>query len=214
MTTKSLCNIEAPGLVIFDMDGTLVQSEDCASQAIKDVVPNLQDPLNEVTRRYRGMRLADIFSDIERRFPHSVPTDWLEMYRVREEELSVSMITATDNAALLLDKLEAPCCIASNAPIEKTQRSLSTCGLLERFSGSVYSAYEVNAWKPDPTLFLHAANDQGMPPERCLVVEDSEVGVEAALAAQMQVIYFDPHKAGCRYSVTCIESLLDVLTYI
>jgi len=46
------------------------------------------------------------------------------------------------------------------------------------------------------------------------VVEDSEVGVEAALAAKMHVVYFDPHKAGCRYSVPCMESLLEVLDYV
>jgi len=74
--TEELPVIKQPELVIFDMDGTLVQSEDCASQAIVDVVPTLKDslenPLTEVTHRYRGMRLADIFSDIENRFPGSV----------------------------------------------------------------------------------------------------------------------------------------------
>ena len=58
-----------PEFIIFDMDGTLVQSEDCASQALIDVIPALNDSLIDVTVRYRGMRLSEIFDDIERRIP-------------------------------------------------------------------------------------------------------------------------------------------------
>lgn len=198
-------------LIIFDMDGTLVQSEDCASQALKDVMPGLLDTRDEVTERYRGMRLAHIFEDIESRYPGAVPDDCLDKYRLQEERLSSDYITACDGAAELLSTLLTPVCIASNAPVEKTRRSLSITNLAKHFSSPVYSAYEVMAWKPDPALFLHAAYEHKTDVESCLVIEDSDVGIQAGLAAGMDVIHYDPHEQGSNHSVPSIGSLLELL---
>ena len=61
-----------------------------------------------------------------------------------------------------------------------------------RFSGRIFSAYSVRAWKPDPALFLHAGNALGVPPAQCAVIEDSELGIAAGIAAGMQVFAFLP----------------------
>lgn len=180
-------------LIIFDMDGTLVQSEDCASQAIKDVVPLLSDSVAELTVRYRGMRLAEIVHDIDRRFPGSVPDQWLALYREREQQLSSSMITPSLGVEQMLMKLAVNKCIASNAPVEKTRRSLKLCDIDQYFSDNIYSAYEVDAWKPNPKLFLHAAQCQNVRADQCLVVEDSEVGLQAAESAGMAAVFYNPH---------------------
>lgn len=200
-------------LVIFDMDGTLVQSEDCASQALKDVMPGLADSVDEITKRYKGMRLANIFADIEARFPGAVPEDCLDKYRAQEEMLSRDYITPCEGAAELLSTLQTPHCIASNAPVEKTLRSLSICDLTKHYSSPVYSAYEVMAWKPDPALFLHAANEHNTAPVNCLVVEDSEVGIQAAMAAGMDVLHYDPRQHRTNKSVPSIRTLLEVLDF-
>lgn len=63
-------------------------------------------------------------------------------------------------------------------------------GLARYFDGRVFSSYEIGSWKPEPGLFLHAAEALGFLPEHCVVVEDSEAGVQAALAARMRVLYF------------------------
>jgi HAD superfamily hydrolase (TIGR01509 family) len=201
-------------LIIFDMDGTLVQSEDCASQALKDVIPLLTDSVDEVTTRYKGMRLAVIFKDIERRFPGAVAADCLDLYRVREEQLSHSYIVACDGADELLHRLQISKCIASNAPVTKTERSLSLCDLTHHFDKPIFSAYDVNAWKPDPALFLHAANHHDIETAKCLVVEDSDVGIQAALSAEMAVIHYDPQGLGSTFSVPSIRSLIELLDYV
>lgn len=180
-------------LIIFDMDGTLVQSEDCASQAMIDVIPALTGSAQEVTARYRGMRLADIFDDIEKRIPGSIPDDCLTLYRDRENYLSGSMITPSKGAEILLSRITTAKCIASNAPVEKTVRSLEICGLSKYFPSGIFSAYQVQAWKPDPKLFEHAASHYKIKPADCLVVEDSEVGIQAAKAAGMDHVFYDPH---------------------
>jgi beta-phosphoglucomutase-like phosphatase (HAD superfamily) len=158
-------------LIIFDMDGTLVQSEDCASQALIDVIPALTDSVAAVTHRYRGMRLAKIFDDIESSTPGAIPEGCLDLYRAREDALSGAMITPCPGADTMLSRLEVEKCIASNAPVKKTQRSLEICGLSHHFQCGIYSAYDVQAWKPDPTLFLHAATENDVSPKDCLVVE-------------------------------------------
>jgi HAD superfamily hydrolase (TIGR01509 family) len=201
-------------LVIFDMDGTLVQSEECASQALKDVIPLMTDSVDAVTSCYKGMRLAEIFKDIEARFPNSVAPNCLDLYRVREEELSRSYIVACDGADELLSKLKTKKCIASNAPVEKTNRSLAIAGLSHHFDNEIFSAYAVNAWKPDPALFLYAANSFETDPCKCLVVEDSDVGIQAALSAGMSVVHYDQHNEGSQHTVTTIRSLVDLLEYV
>ncbi len=180
-------------LVIFDMDGTLVQSEDCASQAMLDVIPGLTGTAHDVTAKYRGMRLADIFDDVESQCPGGVPANCLDLYRQRENVLSNTMITPSAGVEQMLGQLTTPRCIASNAPVEKTQRSLKLCGLGAYFDDAIYSAYQVNAWKPDPALFEYAAAEFGVQTGKCLVLEDSVVGIQAAVAASMTPVYYDPH---------------------
>ncbi|MFK7854550.1 MAG: HAD-IA family hydrolase [Granulosicoccus sp.] len=202
-------------LVIFDMDGTLVQSEDCASQALIDVIPALNDSVEFVTQRYRGMRLAEIFDDIERATPGSIPEGCLELYRAREDVLASTMIEACPGADAMLSTLSTNKCIASNAPVKKTLRSLALCGLSDHFPSGVYSAYQVNAWKPDPTLFLYAASESNMNPADCLVVEDSLVGLEAAQAAGMFPVFYDPHESTVTPDgVTRITALMELLDLV
>ncbi|MFK7993034.1 MAG: HAD family hydrolase [Granulosicoccus sp.] len=201
--------------IIFDMDGTLVQSEDCASQALIDVIPDLNDSAAEVTERYKGMRLAEIFSDIERRIPGAIPDKCLELYREREEALSRTMITPSDGVETLLSELKLERCIASNAPVEKTRRSLEICGISHHFKDNVYSAYEVQAWKPDPKLFLHAAASHNRNPTDCLVLEDSVVGIKAAQAAGMHPVFYAPHEPTQEIEgIPTISKLVDLLPLI
>ena len=200
-------------LIIFDMDGTLVQSEDCASQALIDVIPALAgESASAITARYRGMRLAKIFDDIEMRIPGAIPEGCLKLYREREESLSSKMITPSEGAFALLQQMKVTICIASNAPIEKTERSLAICGLSGFFREGIFSAYEVGAWKPDPALFLHAAAAFDTDPEKCLVIEDSEVGLEAARSAGMDSVLYDPDESsGVSESQNRVTALANVL---
>lgn len=174
------------------MDGTLVDSEHCAAQAISDVLPAASISTDEILESYRGMELKFIFTDISERFGVQLPTDIIDSYRARESELSEALISINPGVVNLLNKLDRHICIASNAPREKTYRSLERCGLSPYFGNRVYSAYDVKAWKPDPTLFLHAASEEGFTPEQCIVVEDSDAGLAAAKSADMRSIFYNP----------------------
>lgn len=85
----------------------------------------------------------------------------------------------------LRDRIEYRICVASG-PLEKIRRALSVSSLASFFGNNVFSSYEVKSWKPDPGLFLHAAEAMDCLPERCVVVEDSQPGIQAAAAAGMR----------------------------
>lgn len=91
----------------------------------------------------------------------------------------------------LIESITTPFCVASSGPRSKIETSLRTTGLLPHFVDTIFSAYELNSWKPNPDLFLHAADHFDIAPENCVVVEDSYPGVQAGLAANMQVFALD-----------------------
>jgi HAD superfamily hydrolase (TIGR01509 family) len=87
----------------------------------------------------------------------------------------------------LLQALRLPYCVATNGPREKAELTLGLTGLLPFFEQRLFCAYEVGSFKPEPGLFLHAAQALGVRPSHCAVVEDSLPGVCAGVAAGMQV---------------------------
>lgn len=202
-------------LIIFDMDGTLVDSEVCAAQALLDVLPEMEEKRGTIVQRYRGMKLQAIFNDIEHRHDIRVTDTTWDRYRQRELELGSTLIQINPGVESMLARLQKKYCIASNAPKYKTERSLSTCGLSRFFSTNIYSAYDVQAWKPDPALFLHAAKSEGVDRKQCVVIEDSDVGITAAIDAGMQPVFYNPMGRETIHrtvkSITQFDELMDLL---
>lgn len=196
--------------VIFDMDGTLVDSELCAAQALCDVWPELPMTAEEMNNDYCGMRFAaklDVLSD---RFGIEIPEGTEQRLRDMEVVLGETMITVNPGVLSVLDGLQERginFCIASNAPKIKTMRNANRCNIASYFENrAVYSAHDLQAWKPDPDMFLHAAEREGVAPEECIVVEDSEAGLKAGVAAGMKVIFYDAHHNGTEQSPVEIEA--------
>jgi HAD superfamily hydrolase (TIGR01509 family) len=134
--------------------------------------------------------MADCVADMERRLGRKLPDSFVPELRARTAEIFRERLQAMEGAAEMLAALRVPCCVASSGPREKIELSLRLTGLLPRFEGRIFSAYEVGHWKPDPRLLLHAAQAMGAAPERCAVVEDSLPGIRAGLAAGMTTFAF------------------------
>ncbi len=83
-----------------------------------------------------------------------------------------------------------PICVASSGSVEKMSLTLGLTGLKTPFGGKLFSATMVSHGKPEPDLFLYAAEQMGQAPENCVVVEDSLLGVTAAMAAGMRVLAY------------------------
>ncbi|MGY6275248.1 HAD-IA family hydrolase [Methylomonas sp. MgM2] len=172
--------------VIFDLDGTLVDSEALCNQAFLDLLPQLNETVDALMLRYRGKKLAAILADIENRLGRKLPEAFEQYYRKRVSELFCSELKPMPGAIEMLDALNLPKCIASSGPMPKIRQSLEISGLASYFGENLFSSYDVGSWKPEPGLFQHAAKAMGFAPAQCAVIEDSDVGIEAAMAAGMR----------------------------
>ena len=181
-----------PKAIIFDCDGTLVDSETSGITAMHDEARKLgyAMPLEYALQEFRGKRMAACFAMIEDGLGHAVPHDFEATVRQAMAIKFRATVTEMPGAAALLQKLVLagiPYCIASNGPQEKMVLTLGIAGLTDYFTRHVFSAYEIGHWKPDPELFLHAAREMAVAPGDCAVVEDSLSGIAAGLAAGMRV---------------------------
>lgn len=181
-------------LVIFDCDGTLVDSELLCNLALEDQLSELglKCSADELLAKYRGGKLASIISSLENEFSMTFPKSFESEYRSKVNELFDKELVANDGVQEVLNSLTIPFCIASSAPREKIERALYVTGLSKYFENNIFSSYEVGSWKPEPDLFLYAANAMKVKPEYCAVVEDSLLGLKAANQAKMKSIYYTP----------------------
>ena len=175
--------------IIFDCDGTLVDSETLGNEMLVELAREhgVQIAMDEALLRFRGEKMGNSVAYLESLLGERLPPDFVPTLRARSAVAYRRRLCAIDGALELVRSLTLPMCVASSGPLEKMQLTLSITGLLPFFEGRLFSSYEIGSWKPDPALFLHAAHSLGVNPASCAVVEDSLPGVEAGIAAGMQV---------------------------
>ena len=195
MKTKALnqFNISSYDLVIFDCDGTLVDSEHLSNRIIADMLRELGiDCTNEeVLERFAGTSFDYINTYLSETLQLNIDFDFEAVYRVRSNEIFEKELLPIEGVPQLLESINTEICIASNGPKEKMNVTLKVTGLLKYFSsGNMFSAYDIQKWKPEPDLFLLAAKQMGVVPEKCLVVEDTLHGAIGAVRANMDVLVY------------------------
>ena len=179
--------------VIFDLDGTLVDSETLCNQAFLDLLPELDEPVDALVVRYRGKKLGLILADLRSRLGRELPDGFETRYRQRVSELFDRELKPVAGVCEMLEATHYARCVASSGPSAKIRHALSVSGLGAYFGDRIFSAYDVGSWKPEPGLFLHAAQAMGFEPAHCIVVEDSDVGIAAAAAAGMAALQYAPN---------------------
>lgn len=200
--------------VIFDCDGTLVDS----LPIVRDVLHAYLDtldlgvPVAEASALFGSGRLGDSVTALQTRIGRPLPEDFIDELLRRRDASVRERLRAMEGAVALLESLSMPVAVASNAPLPQTMLSLEVTGLLEYFTPHVYSAHDIGWWKPHPGLFLHAAAMLGVPAAQCAVVEDSELGAEAGVAAGM-IVYGLGDGAKCT-GVRPVTTLADVSAYL
>jgi HAD superfamily hydrolase (TIGR01509 family) len=183
-------------LVIFDNDGVLVDSEPISNRMLAEYLTELGHPTTyeDSIRDFMGSAMHRVHDLIVERTGRRLPADFDETFHRRVFEAFRRELKPVPGVAAVLEKLEAegiPYCVASSGSHERIRVGLGTTGLYERFTEErIFSSQDVGRGKPAPDLFLHAARVMGFAPERCAVVEDSPLGVEAAVAAGMDVYGF------------------------
>ena len=203
--------------VIFDCDGVLVDSVGLAGEVLAGYLRDLGFDVTrqEATRRFGSGRMAGYITRFERETGKLLPGDFEQELRRRRELVFRERLRPVDGAVELVARLSVPSCVASNGPMAQIEHSLRVVGLLEHFEGRIFSAYSLRAWKPDPHLFLHAAQMLGVAPAECAVVEDTELGLQAALAAGMQAFaYLPAGGSAAQPSVQVMRALSELLGFL
>jgi HAD superfamily hydrolase (TIGR01509 family) len=205
--------------ILFDCDGTLVDSEVLGNRVLVEYVAEfgLELRLEDVLERFVGRKMSDCVSEIEAHLGYALPEHFVPEFRRRMAQAFESELEPVTGAHEMLESLTIPFCIASSGPREKMAVSLRKTGLDAFFPQElIFSAYDIGTWKPDPGLFLHAAQQMGVAPEQCLVVEDSVHGVTAGAAAGMCVVAFSLQEERARLHGAdhCIQALSELLSLL
>jgi HAD superfamily hydrolase (TIGR01509 family) len=176
-------------LVIFDCDGVLVDSELITNRVFARMLNEigLVFTLDDMFERFVGHSTPRCLEMIAEMLGHAVPAGFLEDYRSKCKIALQTELKAVSGIVNVLDSIELPYCVASSGDHDKMRMTLGITGLLPRFEGKLFSVPEVARSKPAPDVFLYAAGKFGIAPEACVVVEDSPIGVAAAVAAGMTV---------------------------
>jgi len=199
--------------LLFDCDGTLVDSERLGNigLVIKFKALGIRLDADELTTRFSGWKMANILDDLSEEFEITLADDFVNSYRALVAELFEAELKPIDGVVQALNQLKHPKAVVSSGPVSKIELSLRVCGLSHFFGDHIYSAYDINSWKPDPGLFLFAAKDMGFSAKDCIVIEDSIVGVEAGINAGMKTLFYNPRNEQHDYSeVTCFKFMSEL----
>ena len=181
-------------LVIFDCDGTLVDSEYVNNKSISAMLVGLghkKFTLEYCTDYFAGCSVHDVINTLERlQVKH--PEKALQEMHEYAMNIAQSDLRAIKHVPETLAGITLPKCVASNGERHIVLEFLEITGLDGFFEkDNIFTRELVKKPKPEPDLYLYAAKKMGnTPPERCLVIEDSVIGVTAAKRAGMNVIGF------------------------
>lgn len=180
-------------LIVFDFDGVIADSEMLANGVLAGFLTELGVPMSveESMQTFMGKRAEDLIATVAALNPAMPGAQFAAeltqrtLARFRRELREIAGVR--DYLAAFPQSKR---CIASSSSPERLAACLDILDLAEAFGEHVYSASMVPRGKPHPDLFLHAAARLGVAPSDAIVIEDSEGGVRAAVAAGMTPIGF------------------------
>lgn len=206
-----------PKLIIFDCDGVLVDSEMAHCEVLSANFARYGLEITPIDCRDKlGAGKMSMIGDAAQKLGASLPDNWLdEIYHevFSRLKLGVSLIEGIEDVLEDIKSKQIKMCVASNGSRAKMEIMLGESGLLDHFDGHIYSAHEVGIWKPDPGLFLHAAEQLHEEPSDCVVIEDSPTGALAAQLACMKCFGYaadTPAKGLTGHGATAFSSMYEI----
>jgi len=184
--------------VLFDCDGVLVDSEPITCGVLRDMLEESgwSMTLAECMRYFIGKAVREERAEIERRTGQPLTDDWMQrFYQRRNEALSarLTIVNGADTAVQAAHtRFGGQIACASGADRFKVEMMLGQVGLLDFFTGRIFSGHEMPRSKPAPDVYLAAARHLGAPADQCLVIEDTTVGITAGVAAGATVWAYCP----------------------
>jgi HAD superfamily hydrolase (TIGR01509 family) len=181
--------------IIFDCDGVLVDSEPLSNQVMVDMANEYGASLDlqYAYNHFKGYYIENCIEKIETLIKKKLPKNFEKEYRRRSFEKFKNEIQPVEGIVELIKNITIPFCVASSGPEHKIKLNLELTGLLPYFENKIFSCYTIGKWKPEPDVFLWAAETMGFQPNECVVIEDSITGVKAALAGGFDVFGYTAH---------------------
>ena len=181
--------LQSVDLVIFDCDGVIADSEVLSANLLVQelLVYDIRIDADYVFRNFVGKSFPVVAEIIGERFGTTLPSTFVSNYRAALREAFADGLRTTPGLLDTLGQLTCPACVATSSSAPRVANTLETLGLADYFGADVFTASQVAHGKPSPDLFLFAAREMSTPPERSLVIEDSAAGIEAGLAAGINV---------------------------
>ena len=182
-------NTKPYDLVIFDCDGVLVESEALANRIYVDMFAEYGYPLDytETLHKFYGVTLTNRLIISAQELGWTPPDEFVPIFNERLLALSEQELLPIPHIHELIASITVPMCVASNGSRDEIVFRLKVARLTERFGNAIFSGTEVPHPKPAPDVYLAAAWAFQTPPERCVVIEDSILGVTAGVRAGMKV---------------------------
>jgi HAD superfamily hydrolase (TIGR01509 family) len=179
--------------IIFDFDGVLLESEFEANVQLAELLTGLGHSHTpaEAIRHYTGLSGDDFIAAVERRIGERLPPQFHDRMKAMSVRALAEGIEAVAGAVEFVRALPPglPKAVASSSSTKWIRGHLEHLGLSDPFGEHVYSGREhVTRGKPEPDIYLHAAERLGVDIEQSVVLEDSEVGARGALASRATVI--------------------------
>jgi HAD superfamily hydrolase (TIGR01509 family) len=179
--------------MIFDFDGVLLESEYAGNRQIADYLTSIGHPTTPADSMANFMGLAgpDFLGAIEAWIGRAIPEDFHTVRAVEDRRALEEGLPAVAGAIRFIENLPPalPRAIASSSSTEWITRHLDHLGVRDAFGDKIFSGREhVARGKPEPDVYLHAAGALGVDIRRCVILEDSPVGVTGAVASGAYVI--------------------------
>jgi len=165
-----------PDAFLFDLDGTLIDTEAAWARAMVDLV--------------NGRGGSATFDEL---LPNVIGRNWIDIDRALHERYPQLGDTSPMEDAVELRTLYSKYAIVSGSPRDDVARAAEMCGISGALA-AIVGAEDCEAGKPSPSGYLKAAEMLGAEPSRCVAIEDSGVGVAAAVAAGMKVVALDRNR--------------------
>lgn len=194
----SICKDGELKLVIFDCDGVLVDGEQLSTAQMAAEARKYGWDLSdeEAHKIFTGGELAKIGQQIAQKTGKKLPEDWDMMMQQRIVTMMKTDAETVDGAENMLNSvidLGLPIRVGSNSSGAEMEAKFASTGLDEVLEDHrIHSGRDLEMPKPRPDIYLHAAKQEGVPPTNCIVLEDSDAGVEAARRAGMACVLLRP----------------------
>jgi phosphoglycolate phosphatase len=176
-------------LMIFDCDGVLVDSETLTNKIFihQLAAGGLDISISEFMLEFVGHSMAEARTKMFEKYNYQLSDQFFADFHQTSLQILALELESITGIHDVLKELQVPFCMASNSGLDKVEVMLKKTNLWDQFKGKIFTSNLVKHPKPSPDIYQLAAKTFNTPVTNCLVIEDSVVGVTAAVAAGMTV---------------------------